>query len=630
MSNLIAACVGDMHVCPIKGHGSSPIMPNGSSILVEGKPIARVGDVTGCGAVITQGYPLAIADGMPVAYLGSPTSHGGSIVSGNPRVILGVATNTAPVVDFAMAGALDDKGQLTPAAKELLDKDPQEFVRKAAQKGALIDEGLPDEEPKDSPTQEDRPTVRVEAGIFFDGTGNNRDNTQTYQQQMDECLTANAAGAISEEECSSELSQIMEGSYLNAETNVSKLENLYQREGGQSETGERVYRLSTYVSGVGTKSGEPDDGPSMGLGLGEQGILKKIEEGSNDLAISFKRAVDESVDELILDVFGFSRGAATARHFVSREVSDTAGSLYGQYKGALVRAFEREGVPWPKKVSVRFVGLFDTVAGIADLGNLDLSAHDAEAGRINVNLRSEDAERVVQFAARDERRHNFSLNSLRGESGNLPDHFSEWVLPGVHSDIGGGYPDRFREWIEVRPPLVIKGKDRRNPEASFEFSRMFQERALIKNEGWVGPLNPLATLEIEQERPPGLRGGDITLRLWLDREVRGEYSRIPLYLMHKLAVDAGVPFQSINPEVEGLSLPQELMTVARNLAAHVWHGSQLLMTPESKALLKQRYIHHSDHYLKLGPLYPFRPGKYGRRTIHPNKGQWSEGEYHEY
>lgn len=44
MSNLITACVGDMHVCPIPGHGSSPILPNGSSILVEGKPIARVGD----------------------------------------------------------------------------------------------------------------------------------------------------------------------------------------------------------------------------------------------------------------------------------------------------------------------------------------------------------------------------------------------------------------------------------------------------------------------------------------------------------------------------------------------------------------------------------------------------------
>jgi len=630
MSNLIAACVGDMHVCPIKGHGSSPIMPNGSSILVEGKPIARVGDVTGCGAVITQGYPLALADGMPVAYLGSPTSHGGSIVSGNPRVILGVATNTAPAVHFAMAGALDDKGQLTPAARELLDKDPQEFVRKAAQKGALIDEGLPDESADNSPEEEDHPKVRVEAGIFFDGTGNNRDNTQAYQRQMDECLTANAAGAISEEECSSELSQILEGSYLNAETNISKLERMYQKGQFQSDEWGQVRKTSIYVAGVGTKSGEPDDGPSMGLGLGEHGILKKVDQGSDDLVNEIIRLVSDPIDELVLDVFGFSRGAATARHFVSREVRDTTGSLYVEYKGALVRAFERQGIPWPKKVTVRFVGLFDTVAGVTDLGNLDFSAHDAETGRINVNLRPEDAERVVQFAARDERRHNFSLNSLRGESGNLPDHFSEWVLPGVHSDIGGGYPDRFHERVEVRPPLVVRGKDRRNPEASFEFSRMLQERALIKNEGWIGPLNPLATLDIEQERPPGLPGGDITLRLWVDREVRGEYSRIPLYLMHKLAVDARVPFDPIPTENPQLVLPPELMTIGRNLAAHVWHGSPLLMSPESKALLKQRYIHHSDHYLKLGPLYPFKPGKYGRRTVHPNKGRWVDGEYREY
>ena len=110
---------------------------------------------------------MAFADGMPVAYLGSPTNHGGSIVSGNPGVILGVATTAAPVVDFAVAGALDDKGQLTPTAKELLDTDPQEFVRRAAQKGALIDEGLPDKSSDESPEDEDRPKVRVEAGIFL-------------------------------------------------------------------------------------------------------------------------------------------------------------------------------------------------------------------------------------------------------------------------------------------------------------------------------------------------------------------------------------------------------------------------------------------------------------------------------
>ncbi|MAZ06782.1 MAG: hypothetical protein CME81_10405 [Halomonas sp.] len=148
---------------------------------------------------------------------------------------MGVATNTAPIVDFAMAGALDDKGQLTPAAKKLLDKDPQEFVRKAAQKGALIDKGLQDESPVDSSEEEDRPKVRVEAGLFFDGTGNNRNNTQTYQQQVDKCLTANVARAISEEQCSSELSLIMKGSYHNAEANASKLERMYQQ--GRFESG---------------------------------------------------------------------------------------------------------------------------------------------------------------------------------------------------------------------------------------------------------------------------------------------------------------------------------------------------------------------------------------------------------
>ena len=90
--------------------------------------------------------------------------------------------------------------------------------------------------------------------------------------------------------------------------------------------------------------------------------------------------------------------------------------------------------------------------------------------------------------------------------------------------------------------------------------------------------------------------------------------------MHKLAVDEGVPLKVINPDVEGLALPQELFTVARNLAAHVWYGNDLLMTRESQMLLRQRYMHYSDHYLKVGPIYPFRPAPYGKRVIHPNRG----------
>src|SRR5680860_275372 len=108
--------------------------------------------------------------------MGSPTSHGGQIITGKPRVLLGVATFTAPVVDFAKAGALNSQGHLTPEAEQALNKDPFGFVEWAKAKGALVDEGL----------------------------------------------TAQAAGAISEEACSAEISQLMEGSYLNAATNVAK------------------------------------------------------------------------------------------------------------------------------------------------------------------------------------------------------------------------------------------------------------------------------------------------------------------------------------------------------------------------------------------------------------------------
>lgn len=46
------ARVGDMTVCPIKGHGSNPIVSGDSTCVVEGSPIARQGDMTACGATL--------------------------------------------------------------------------------------------------------------------------------------------------------------------------------------------------------------------------------------------------------------------------------------------------------------------------------------------------------------------------------------------------------------------------------------------------------------------------------------------------------------------------------------------------------------------------------------------------
>ncbi|WP_371257607.1 PAAR domain-containing protein [Pseudomonas sp. BAY1663] len=63
-----------MHVCPIPGHGTSPITSASPDTQINFLGAARVGDVCGCGAVITTGFPSIIIDYRPLAYLGSPTS----------------------------------------------------------------------------------------------------------------------------------------------------------------------------------------------------------------------------------------------------------------------------------------------------------------------------------------------------------------------------------------------------------------------------------------------------------------------------------------------------------------------------------------------------------------------------
>ncbi|MGO2240622.1 MAG: PAAR domain-containing protein [Halomonas sp.] len=45
---------GDLHSCPIQGHGTTEIV-TGSPSKVAGQPVARVRDKTGCGATIIEG-----------------------------------------------------------------------------------------------------------------------------------------------------------------------------------------------------------------------------------------------------------------------------------------------------------------------------------------------------------------------------------------------------------------------------------------------------------------------------------------------------------------------------------------------------------------------------------------------
>lgn len=115
-------------------------------------------------------------------------------------------------------------------------------------------------------------------------------------------------------------------------------------------------------------------------------------------------------DKLV--VFGFSRGAALARKFVSR---------------LLDAREDRE---------VSFLGVFDTVAamnGVHRKGEKISSDVVFENGTLNDRVN-----RAVHIVALDEDRVPFTPTLINRDSDN-PDRILEVWFPGVHSDVGGGY-----------------------------------------------------------------------------------------------------------------------------------------------------------------------------------------------
>lgn len=133
-----SARLGDTHVCPIPGHGTSPITSSSLDTLINSLGAARVGDIAGCGAIITSGFPSIIINGRPLAYLGSPTDHGGTIFTGSADVLGGFRMGgSGLVVDFAKLGAISTNGQVDDNLIAALAVDP-DLESKAKAADALI------------------------------------------------------------------------------------------------------------------------------------------------------------------------------------------------------------------------------------------------------------------------------------------------------------------------------------------------------------------------------------------------------------------------------------------------------------------------------------------------------------
>lgn len=61
VDGILVARVGDLHSCPLPGHGVTAIVSGSSTYICEGAVTAVVGSVCGCGAVISSGSGTASA-----------------------------------------------------------------------------------------------------------------------------------------------------------------------------------------------------------------------------------------------------------------------------------------------------------------------------------------------------------------------------------------------------------------------------------------------------------------------------------------------------------------------------------------------------------------------------------------
>jgi len=498
------------------------------------------------------------------------------------------------------------------------------------------------EDAKADSSQAPAPKIHLEVGLFTDGTMNNAANTQAFVEQLEqECLIPYENNTISREECERRMGLMLGDSYANAASNVAKLWDLYDE--GRSESGNTItQRFSIYAPGAGTKTGEDDVLYSAATGMGEAGIVPQVTFAFSRLSERARvSSQGKSINRLTLDLFGFSRGAAAARH--------AAYEINRGESGLLAEILAQNHIPWPETVEIRFVGLFDSVAAIVNLAAGDVLAHNNRNHPVKLYLDPGKVGQAVHLTAAHEHRRNFALNSLRNRDGSLPANFREISLPGVHSDIGGGYGDSQREDVLLSLRLQVPRDRLRWPEKTLQWDNLEARRQQIEAAGWIGPYN-LPVRQSEQlqawpkdqgpEGPARLdivtlrhehpaQDGRVELVLRMLRQVRGEYSRVPLRLMHRLAVEQEVPLREVDPTDETVSIQGELEPILQQILEQVAQGNDApSLTTEHENLLLQRYIHYSAHYnaietvvaglpAKLQGVHPNAPAPSGERQVYP-------------
>ncbi|MCP3891123.1 MAG: DUF2235 domain-containing protein, partial [Desulfobulbaceae bacterium] len=336
--------------------------------------------------------------------------------------------------------------------------------------------------------------IKIRFSLFFDGTLNNRTNvlegvdSQAYKDAKSSIGLFNDIWGV--------------GSFENALSNIAKMEEYVNKSTDN-------YVFATYIEGQGTTNFKADSFQGKALGIAKTGVTQRAKKGLLEV-LSQLNELNKSIiiEKLTIDVFGFSRGAAAARNFLHQAMNTKS-------RGRVpVRSLKQriESIGFEiDKLEIEFAGLFDTVSSVGPP-----ISHKWNSRQLNLDAISY-AKDVVHLAAAEEYRKNFSLTNTNSAGD------KEIYLPGVHSDIGGGYPDNYDESGLV----VYKGLQ----------NEVETEKSRLENSGWFSPG------QLEAVEPPTYRSVQQN-KIWKlqikERIVKNEYDKIPLHIMAEFARESGI------------------------------------------------------------------------------------------
>lgn len=345
--------------------------------------------------------------------------------------------------------------------------------------------------------------IDLTIGIFFDGTLNNKYNLD-YAKKTGKAI---------------------DDSYKGSYSNVAELYECY-------ETSTIIKNI--YVEGIGTA--EPnEDGTSSEKrdssrgyiwGTADTGINAKVERGCELMRNEVDMVKQVSGNELVnistltLDVFGFSRGAAAARSFVS-QIEAIRGTKTESKNVSLRQWVTKADVP---KISVRFLGLFDTVSSFSPGWNFKEFENDVPELALTIPQRSPNVYKAVHLVAADEYRENFALTTIdsAGTKG------KQIILPGAHSDIGGGYA------VSEGEEIIMYYDRADRPQVGEGDCRGYMSLQQLYDEKWI-------PLEWDVKSSFLKRTGSFS-RKSIGRYVKNDYAKIPLKMMGMYANNEGECF----------------------------------------------------------------------------------------